>query len=86
MKSGETLEALLAESGPAAAPAINPKTSFPETAGNQQKAKRKAQPESQPPAEQPAAWTADLSQPGSLSSFDRASAYPFVVAGRETSR
>jgi small subunit ribosomal protein S16 len=55
-KSGETLEALLAEAAQVAVPAISQKTSFPETAGTpSKKAKRKAQPESQPPAEQPAA-------------------------------
>jgi len=55
-KSGEALEALLAEAAQAAALTANPKTSFPETAGTpSKKAKRKAQPESQPPAEQPAA-------------------------------
>lgn len=56
LKSGEALEALLAEAAQAAPPATNPKTSFPETAGTpSKKAKRKAQPESQPPAQQPAA-------------------------------
>ena len=55
LKSGEALDVLLAEAAEAAAaaPAVNPKTAYAETAGK--KAKRKAQQEATPATEQPAA-------------------------------
>ncbi len=55
LKSGEALDVLLAEAAQAAAaaPAINPKTAYAETAGK--KAKRKAQQETTSATEQPAA-------------------------------
>ena len=55
LKSGEALDALLAEAAQAAtdAPAINPRTAYAETAGK--KAKRKAQQEATSATEQPAA-------------------------------
>ena len=55
LKSGEALDVLLAEAAQAAAaaPAINPKTAYAETAGKM--AKRKAQQEATSATEQPAA-------------------------------
>jgi small subunit ribosomal protein S16 len=55
LKSGEALDVLLAEAAEAAAaaPAINPKTAYAETAGK--KAKRKTQQEATSATEQPAA-------------------------------
>jgi len=55
LKSGEALDVLLAEAAQAAAaaPAVNPKTAYAETAGK--KAKRKAQQEATSATEQPAA-------------------------------
>jgi small subunit ribosomal protein S16 len=55
LKSGEALDVLLAEAAEAAAaaPAVNPKTAYAETAGK--KAKRKTQQEATSATEQPAA-------------------------------
>ncbi len=55
LKSGEALDVLLAEAAQAAAaaPAVNPKTAYAETAGK--KAKREAQQEASSATEQPAA-------------------------------
>jgi small subunit ribosomal protein S16 len=55
LKSGEALDALLAEAAEAvaAAPAVNPKTAYAETASK--KAKRKAKQEATSATEQPAA-------------------------------